>query len=73
MYYIRFKIEKNAILVHEVTAYVRFGHKLANREFWITKLSQPEFFGHTATTMLVFFTKNPLNFVSCNYEVLDPT
>jgi hypothetical protein len=23
--------------------------------------------------MLVFFTKNPLNFVSCNYEVLDPT
>jgi hypothetical protein len=31
-------IEKNANLVYKVIPVVRFGHKLANREFWITKL-----------------------------------
>jgi hypothetical protein len=31
-------IEKNANLVYEVVANVRFGHELANRELWITKL-----------------------------------
>jgi hypothetical protein len=32
------KIRENANLVHQVASNVRFGHKLANREFWITKL-----------------------------------
>jgi hypothetical protein len=31
-------IEKNANLVYKVIPVVRFGHKLVNREFWITKL-----------------------------------
>jgi hypothetical protein len=30
--------EKNANLIYEVVLDVRFGHQLANREFWITKL-----------------------------------
>jgi hypothetical protein len=31
-------IEKKANLVYEVALDVRFGHELANRELWITKL-----------------------------------
>jgi hypothetical protein len=30
--------EKNPNLVYEVAADVRFGHELANRDFWVTKL-----------------------------------
>jgi hypothetical protein len=41
MYYIRFKIENTTNLVHEVDVHVRFGYKLANREFWVTKLLHP--------------------------------
>jgi hypothetical protein len=30
--------EKNANLIHKLAHNVRFGHELANREFWVTKL-----------------------------------
>jgi hypothetical protein len=38
------KKEKNANLVYEIAADVRFGHELANCEFWIMKLPDASVF-----------------------------